>query len=568
MSAATGIWSGTDPLAYSYRWEACNNAGGECKEIHGAVETALSLLESDVGSTIRVIVTATNSAGSTSATSPATSPIAALLPGNTSLPSITGLLQQAGQLTAASGEWSGTKPISYSYRWEACNNAGGECKEIHGAVETALSLLESDVGSTIRVIVTATNSAGSTSATSPATSPIAALLPANTSLPSITGLLEQGGLLSAAAGTWSGTEPLRVQLPVGAVQQRRRRMQRNPRRHRNRALAARKRRRIHIPRDRHRHQQRRLHLSHLARDKPNRSTAASQHQPPSITGLLEQGGLLSAAAGTWSGTQPLAFSYQWEQCNSAGGECKEIHGAIETALSLLESDVGSTFRVTVTATNSAGSTSATSPATSPIAALLPANTSLPSITGVLEEGRALTAASGEWSGTKPIGYSYQWQQCNSAGEAKSCKGIEDATAPTLNLVNGLLGSTVRVLVTASNGAGSTQAASAVSSPILAILPVNTELPVISGLLKLGSLLSTTEGKWTGTGPITYSYQWQACNALKEPSSCKNILKAVEPKFLLEVLDVGLTLRSVVTATNARGSVSADSKITGLIESLL
>jgi hypothetical protein len=122
------------------------------------------------------VVTATNVAGSTSVTSPATGLISALLPSNTSLPTITGLLQSGRLLSATTGTWSGTAPITYSYQWQLCNVLGDGCSSIAKATESALKLSLADVGLTLRVIVTAGNAAGSSSATSTATGLILGLL--------------------------------------------------------------------------------------------------------------------------------------------------------------------------------------------------------------------------------------------------------------------------------------------------------------------------------------------------------------------------------------------------------
>src|SRR6202790_5421604 len=149
-----------------------------------AAESTLKLAVADVGSTLRVVVTATNAAGSTSATSAATGLVGALLPANTSLPSVAGSLIDGQLLSGATGSWSGTGPISYAYQWQLCNAKGESCKDIAEAAESTLKLGAADVGSTLRVVVTATNAAGSTSATSAATGLVGALLPANTSLPS------------------------------------------------------------------------------------------------------------------------------------------------------------------------------------------------------------------------------------------------------------------------------------------------------------------------------------------------------------------------------------------------
>ena len=119
---------------------------------------------------------------------------------------------------------------------------------------------------------------------------------------------------------------------------------------------------------------------------------------------------------------------------------------------------------------------------------------------------------------------------------------------------------------ATNVAGSTSATTPVTGLIEGLLPTNTALPSISGLLKIGQLLSASNGTWSGTTPITYTYQWQLCNLLG--SDCSNIAKATGPSFLLGLLDIGLPLRVAVTATNVAGSTSATSNVTGLIEGLL
>ncbi len=41
-----------------------------------------------------------------------------------------------------------------------------------------------------------------------------------------------------------------------------------------------------------------------------------------------------------------------------------------------------------------------------------------------------------------------------------------------------------------------------------VAPNNTAPPVISGTTAVGSTLTTTNGTFTGTAPLTYTYQWQ------------------------------------------------------------
>ncbi len=117
-------------------------------------------------------------------------------------------------------------------------------------------------------------------------------------------------------------------------------------------------------------------------------------------------------------------------------------------------------------------------------------------------------------------------------------------------------------MTATNVAGSTSVASSVTGLIAGILPSNTVLPSISGLLQNGGLLSVAAGTWTGSAPISYSYQWQLCNAVTKV--CANIGEATNATLKLSLADVGGLLDVVVKATNAAGSTSVTSDLTGLI----
>ena len=93
--------------------------------------------------------------------------VAAAVPGNTALPTISGTAKDAQTLTATNGTWSGS-PTSYAKQWQRCDSAGANCTNISGATAATYVLASADVGSKIRVKVTATNASGSASATSAA----------------------------------------------------------------------------------------------------------------------------------------------------------------------------------------------------------------------------------------------------------------------------------------------------------------------------------------------------------------------------------------------------------------
>jgi hypothetical protein len=88
----------------------------------------------------------------------------------------------------------------------------------------------------------------------------------------------------------------------------------------------------------------------------------SNTQPPAISGEAVVGSTLSATTGTWTGTEPIVYSYRWRRCNATGGSCVDIPGgaANDQTYQVRTADVNFTLRVRVTARNSDGSDSAQS----------------------------------------------------------------------------------------------------------------------------------------------------------------------------------------------------------------
>jgi hypothetical protein len=98
-------------------------------------------------------------------------------------PAISGMAQEGQTDNASTGDWSGA-PTSYGFQWLRCDSAGSNCKGVSGATLSTYGLGVDDVGSTMRVRVTATNSYGSTNATSAETAVVtAADVPAPTPPP-------------------------------------------------------------------------------------------------------------------------------------------------------------------------------------------------------------------------------------------------------------------------------------------------------------------------------------------------------------------------------------------------
>jgi polysaccharide biosynthesis protein PslG len=212
LTATGGTWNGVG-IQYAYQWTRCDSLGNGCAPVAGAALSTYKLASGDAGSTMRVVVTATNKNGTASATSNPTPvvtapsappPVAA--PTNTAPPSISGTAQQGQSLNASTGTWSGS-PTSYAYQWSRCSSTGGSCASVSGATAQTYALGSADVGATMRVAVTASNSGGSASASSAASGVVAAStsVPVNTALPAISGTTQVGQTLASSTGTWSGS---------------------------------------------------------------------------------------------------------------------------------------------------------------------------------------------------------------------------------------------------------------------------------------------------------------------------------------------------------------------------
>jgi Polysaccharide lyase len=87
----------------------------------------------------------------------------------------------------------------------------------------------------------------------------------------------------------------------------------------------------------------------------------------------------------------------------------------------------------------------------------------------------------------------------------------------------------------------------------AVSPTNVSRPVLSGSAAAGQTLTTSTGTWSGTAPITYTYQWRRCDSAG--NNCSDLAGATGQSYLIASGDVGSKLYALVTARNAAGSAS-------------
>ncbi len=281
---------------------------------------------------------------------------------------------------------------------------------------------------------------------------------------------------------------------------------------------------------------------------------------PVLSGTARDGQTLSTTNGTWTGTAPITYSYAWRRCDTSGANCTTIANASGQSYVLTAADVGSKVYSLVTASNAGGSASQRSALSAVVSAAKPVNTAWPVLSGTARDGQTLSTTNGTWTGTAPITYSYAWRRCDTSGA--NCTTIANASGQSYVLTAADVGSKVYSLVTASNAGGSASQRSALSAVVSAAKPVNTAWPVLSGTARDGQTLSTTNGTWTGTAPITYSYAWRRCDT--SGANCTTIANASGQSYVLTAADVGSKVYSLVTASNAGGSASQRSALSAVV----
>jgi hypothetical protein len=122
-------------------------------------------------------------------------------PSNTGAPTISGNPQEGQTLTASTGTWASSSNTTYAYQWQRCNSTGAACAAIAGATNQTYVIGSADVGNTLRVLVTATNTDGSSSAPSAPTGVVTARTATTTTVTQTTQGTATGTAVSASAVT-------------------------------------------------------------------------------------------------------------------------------------------------------------------------------------------------------------------------------------------------------------------------------------------------------------------------------------------------------------------------------
>lgn len=174
LTANNGTW--TDPdnaaevLTYTYQWQRADDINGTNRSDLSA-NNSYTLIDSDAGKYICIVVTAKDSAGASSSAYsawtlvnlPAPEPVNNP-PVNTALPTINGTASVGQTLAASIGTWTDDKDapgsLQYSYQWQWKGDTNETNTDITGANSSSYIVTEADLGKLICIKITAADSAG------------------------------------------------------------------------------------------------------------------------------------------------------------------------------------------------------------------------------------------------------------------------------------------------------------------------------------------------------------------------------------------------------------------------
>jgi hypothetical protein len=98
--------------------------------------------------------------------------------------------------------------------------------------------------------------------------------------------------------------------------------------------------------------------------------------------------------------------------------------------------------------------------------------------------------------------------------------------------------------------------------VLLAPPTNTARPTLSGSARAGQTLTTTNGAWSGSAPLTFAYQWRRCDT--NGNNCVTIAGATSQSYTLTGADIGSKVYALVTATNGAGSSSQRTYLSAVV----
>ena len=381
--------------------------------------------------------------GGTATSASSFSVIPSTPPVNSVLPVVSGVAQVGSVLSVLPGVWSGSPAPVLGEQWQRCDAGGANCVAIGGATGSTYLVALGDVGSTLRVLETATNSAGSVSAASVVTAVVT-----GSSLAPSTPVLDDFNRANGGVGAgWS---------------------------------------------------------------------------------LLRPSGVASMNVSANAAVDASASLFAWNYWNGASfGPDSE---AYVTVANYLSSDV---IRIGARVSG-AGTTSAAGYYVSVSGAgawtILRIDSS--GLSTTLASGVTQPLASGDKLAIRVVGSVVSALHFTSGGGWVQVLSHDTSGDSIRFTAAGRLAIEFRTSTIDNFGGGTV---GGTSSP-----PVNSALPVVSGIAQVGQVLSMSPGVWSGVPAPSLTEQWQRCDS--GGANCVAIGSATGSTYLVSPTDAGSTLR--------------------------
>jgi hypothetical protein len=290
---------------------------------------------------------------------------------------------------------------------------------------------------------------------------------------------------------------------------------------------------------------------------------------PAPSGSAVQKAVLTANNGTWSGTAPFGYAYQWKRCtqssgaDASGATCSAISGATEKTYQVAALDVGKYLRVGVKAKDLVQATLSGERLSASVGPI----TAPPGFDPTPPSGfpKLLNSASAPWGTTMTVdtggnwksngvtmatSFAYRWYRCelNQTGCVQLATTTPAYTTTTADVDHVVKATVIGTITDANNGnltTSSVEKLAAVSGSVYEQTPSVVDAPLVVGPAFVGTVLQSTAGAWTGNNP-TFTRRWLRCN--DEGVQCGVTSPVVTTStYPVTAADLGYTFRIEITA---------------------
>tara|TARA_R110000868_G_scaffold265665_4_gene524588 strand:- start:1334 stop:2518 length:1185 start_codon:yes stop_codon:yes gene_type:complete len=186
LTTTDGTWSGVPTPTFTYQWQRVTT------NISGATSSTYFLVQADVGSTIRCVVTATNSIAAVSANSNSTATVAAVVPGAPTIGAATATGSTTATVAYTAPASNGGATIT---TYTATSSPSGITGTLSQAGSGTITVSGLSATTSYTFTVTATNSVGTSAASAASNSITTSVVP-----PSAIGDAYQGGYYAGQIG--------------------------------------------------------------------------------------------------------------------------------------------------------------------------------------------------------------------------------------------------------------------------------------------------------------------------------------------------------------------------------